>query len=203
VKALLRIFFNRFGRYATQFRAAWNRRWFLFTEKPRHRKIDLGRDVIFFVPVKSGGQGTLLIGDGNKFGYPLAFHLGNGRIQLQARTPDAEIVIGENNWFNNNVSLYALQSVRIGNNCLVGELVSIMDADFHEIEPATRNRSAGVVKPVVIGNNVWIGNRTMILKGAKIGDNSVIGTMSLVTGEIPANCIAAGVPTKVIRPISS
>jgi len=78
-----------------------------------------------------------------------------------------------------------------------------MDADFHEIDPATRNRSAGVVKPVVIGNDVWIGNRTMILKGAKIGDNSVIGTMSLVTGEIPANCIAAGVPTKVIRPISS
>ena len=153
------------------------------------------------MPVKSGGQGTLRVGNGNKFGFPLAYHFGNGRIQLQPRTPDAEIVIGENNWFSNNLSVYALQSVRIGNNCRVGELVSIMDADFHEINPATRDRSAGVVKPVLIGNNVWIGNRAMILRGAKIGDNFVIGAMSLVTGKIPPNCVAAGVPAKVIRQI--
>ena len=198
---LLRVFFNQFGRFSTRVCAVWNRWWFLFAEKPRHRKIELGRGVVFFVPVKSGGQGTLRVGNGNKFGFPLAYHFGNGRIQLQPRTPDAEIVIGENNWFSNNLSVYALQSVRIGNNCRVGELVSIMDADFHEINPATRDRSAGVVKPVLIGNNVWIGNRAMILRGAKIGDNFVIGAMSLVTGKIPPNCVAAGVPAKVIRQI--
>ena len=74
-----------------------------------------------------------------------------------------------------------------------------MDADFHEINPDTRNRSVGLVKPVSVGDNVWIGSRVMILKGASIGDNSIIGAMSLVTSSIPANCVAAGVPAKVIR----
>jgi maltose O-acetyltransferase len=59
----------------------------------------------------------------------------------------------------------------------------------------------GTIKPVSIGNNVWIGSRVMILKGASIGDNSVIAAMSVVTSAIPANCVAAGVPAKVIRKI--
>ncbi len=58
-----------------------------------------------------------------------------------------------------------------------------------------------MIKPVRIGNNVWIGSRVMVLKGASIGDNSVIAAMSVVTSAIPANCVAAGVPAKVIRKI--
>jgi maltose O-acetyltransferase len=77
--------------------------------------------------------------------------------------------------------------------------VAIVDADFHEINPATRDNSAGEVRPVTIGNNVWIGSRVMVLKGASIGDNSVIAAMSVVTSAIPANCVAAGIPAKVIR----
>lgn len=53
--------------------------------------------------------------------------------------------------------------------------------------------------PVTIGNNVWLGSRVMILKGVSIGDNSVIGASSVVTKPIPANCIAAGNPAKIIR----
>jgi maltose O-acetyltransferase len=125
--------------------------------------------------------------------------VGTGEIMLQARTPEAEIVIGQNTVFNNNTVLCAVQSIRIGNRCLIGDFVAIMDADFHEINPDTRNRSVGLVKPVSVGDNVWIGSRVMILKGASIGDNSIIGAMSLVTSSIPANCVAAGVPAKVIR----
>ncbi len=54
---------------------------------------------------------------------------------------------------------------------------------------------------VKIGNNVWLGSEVTILKGVTIGDNAVIGAKSLVTKNIPANCIAAGVPAKVIRMI--
>lgn len=193
--------FNRYRRYSARFRSAWYRRRFLITETPGHRKLDLGKNVIFHVPVSGGGQGTIHIGDNTNFGFRLAGRLGSGEILLQARTPEAEIIIGCDNWLNNNTSLCAVRSIRIGNLCRIGDFVAIMDADFHEINPATRNRSVGTIKPVSIGNNVWIGSRVMVLKGASIGDNSVIAAMSVVTSAIPANCIAAGVPAKVIRKI--
>jgi maltose O-acetyltransferase len=190
---------NRCQRYSARFRSAWYRRWFLITETPGHRKIGLGKGVIFHVPVRGGGQGTVQIGDNTNFGFGPAGRLGSGEIMLQARTPEAEIIIGRDNWLNNNTSLCAVQSIRIGNLCRIGDFVAIMDADFHEINPATRNRSVGTIKPVSIGNNVWIGSRVMVLKGASIGDNSVIAAMSVVTSPIPPNCVAAGIPARVIR----
>ncbi len=192
---------NRYQRYSGQFRSACYRRRFLVAESPRHKKIVLGRGVTFYVPVRGGGRGTVQIGENTNFGLRLAGRLGSGEILLQARTPEAEIIIGRDNWLNNNTSLCAVQSIRIGNFCRIGDLVSIMDTDFHEIDPVTRNRSVGVIKPVSIGNNVWIGSRVMVLKGASIGDNSVIAAMSVVTSAIPPNCIAAGIPAKVIRQI--
>jgi maltose O-acetyltransferase len=196
---LLRIFLNRWERYSGWMCRVWYRQAFLFKERPRHRNIELGHAVTFLVPVRGGGQGTIRVGDRTSFGFPLAYRVGTGEIMLQARTPEAEIVIGQNTVFNNNTVLCAVQSIRIGNRCLIGDFVAIMDADFHEINPDTRNRSVGLVKPVSVGDNVWIGSRVMILKGASIGDNSIIGAMSLVTSSIPANCVAAGVPAKVIR----
>jgi len=56
-----------------------------------------------------------------------------------------------------------------------------------------------IAKPVYIGRNVWITTRCIILPGVRIGDNSVIGAGSVVTKNIPANCLAAGNPAKVVR----
>jgi maltose O-acetyltransferase len=198
---LLGKIFNRCQSYWLRIRSVWNRWWFLFTERPRHRAIELGQSVTFNVPVRSGGQGTLRVGDQVTFGFPLSFRFGSGEIMLQSRTSDAEIVIGQNTILNNNTVVCAVKDIRIGSDCRIGDCVSIMDADFHEINPATRDNSVGVVKPVSIGNNVWIGSRVMVLKGASIGDNSVIAAMSVVTSAIPANCVAAGIPARVIRQI--
>jgi acetyltransferase-like isoleucine patch superfamily enzyme len=197
----LLVILNRYQRYSQRIRSAWYRGKFLFSERPRHQRIELGEAVVFLVPVRGGGQGTLQVGDKTTFGFPLAHRLGSGEIMLQARTPDAEIVIGQNTIFSNNTVLCAVRSIRIGNFCRIGDGVSIADADFHEINPATRDKSVGVIKPVNIGDNVWIGSRAMVLKGASIGDNSIIGAMSVVTSDIPANCIAVGIPAKVIRKI--
>lgn len=177
----------------------WYRWRFLWLEKAGHQQLVVGKQVCFNVPMRGEGKGTLVIGDGNSFGYRPAPRLGTGEILLQARQPNATITIGEANAFSNNVSLVANEQITIGDKCLIGELVSIYDCDFHEINPATRNRSAGLTKPVSIGNNVWLGSRVMVLKGVTIGDNSVIAAASVVTKSIPANCIAAGSPAKVIR----
>lgn len=132
-------------------------------------------------------------------GFSAAFRLGSGEILLQARDVNAVIEVGDGNWFSNNISIVANERIVIGNGCQIGDLVAIYDSDFHELNPATRTRSGGPSAPVIIGNNVWLGSRVMVLKGVTIGDNSVVGAMSVVTKSIPANCVAAGNPARVIR----
>lgn len=71
------------------------------------------------------------------------------------------------------------------------------DTDFHEISPEHPTKNA----PVSIGNNVWIGAKAIILPGSVIGDHCVIAAGSIVTSEIPAKTLAAGIPAKVIKNI--
>lgn len=99
-------------------------------------------------------------------------------------------------------SICAAKEVVIGANTLIGADSIICDTDFHGLHPGERRdplahtRSA---RAVSIGENVFIGTRAIILKGVKIGRNSVIGAGSVVANDIPENCIAAGNPCKVIR----
>lgn len=72
----------------------------------------------------------------------------------------------------------------------------------HPIDPELRKAEWEQALPIVIGNNVWIGGNVVILGGVTIGDNTVIGAGSVVTKDIPANCVAVGNPCKVQRMIS-
>ena len=198
----MRLFFKllrRLQRYRHRAFCRWRKRWFLGWEGVRLSRLEVGRGTVFLVPVRSEGSGSLCIGKSNTFGVPQSQQLGNGGILLQPRKRQAEIRIGNDYAFNNNVAIVANGRVTIGNGCQIGDQVAIYDCDFHEIHPATRNQSHGSVRPVEIGNNVWLGSRVMVLKGVRIGDNSVIGAMSLVNKSIPPNCLAAGNPAKVIR----
>jgi maltose O-acetyltransferase len=129
--------------------------------------------------------------------------LGSGALLIQPRNRDALIEIGNNNWFSNNIALCANEKISIGHGCQIGDQVAIYDCDFHEIDPTTRHLSCGPKSPVFIGNNVWLGSRVIILKGVTIGDNTVVGAMSIVTKSIPSNCVAAGIPANIIRKISN
>jgi len=89
--------------------------------------------------------------------------------------------------------------VKIGNNVKVGSPFGIIthSADL-VIFREKYKEIIGALGKVTIGNNVYIGSDVMILKGSKIGDNVIIGTKSLVTSEIPSNCVAVGIPAKKI-----
>ena len=106
------------------------------------------------------------------------------------------IEIGNNVFINYGASLSAHQRVRIGDSCQLGSYACLMDNDYHGVEERGR---AGESKPIILGRNVWLGVRVIVLKGVTIGDNAVIGAGSVVTRDIPANCLAAGVPARVIR----
>jgi maltose O-acetyltransferase len=180
----------------------WYRLWFLLFEAPSLKSFSLGEGTYFYVPVRvGGGEGRLTIGARNKFGVEIAHRLGSGEILLQPRSPNAETTLGDGNWFNNNTLICANERVSVGNGCQIGDQVVIYDCDFHEINPRTRYHGAGPTSPVSIVNNVWLESRVMVLKGVTIGDNSVVGAMSMVTRSIPANSIATGVPARVIRGI--
>lgn len=164
--------------------------------------IEISDNVSISVPVRCDGPGQVTVGSKSSLGYLLAPMLGKGEILLQSRTPQARITIGSGCHFSNNVSLVACREITIGADCLLGDFVTIFDSDFHNIDPAQRHLSCGQSLPVRIGNNVWIGSRAMVLKGVTIGDNSVIAPMAVVTRDVPANIVVAGIPAKKVKDIA-
>ena len=116
----------------------------------------------------------------------------------------AVLTIGDNVGMSQS-ALICHKSITIGNNVKIGGGVCIYDTDFHSLDPVIRRSSEDLKnraeKPVVIGNDVFIGAKSIILKGVTIGENSVIGAGSVVTKSVPANQIWAGNPAKFIKNI--
>ncbi len=111
------------------------------------------------------------------------------------------ITLGDNFFANYDCVMLDCSEIVIGNNVLFGPRVGVYTAN-HAADPWERANGACYTKPVHIGNNVWIGAGAHINPGVTIGDNSIIGSGSVVTKDIPANVIAAGVPCRVIREIT-
>lgn len=180
-----------------------NSNWFKILMKVT--KVRYGKKLLLKgIPVifnKSGAE--LIIGDNVTINSSFLSNLVGlyQRTIIVTRTADARIRIGSNVGIS-GATIYARKSIQIGNNTLIGGNTKIIDNDFHPVDPNVRsitpNDHIGV-RPIEIGQNVFIGCNCLILKGAKIGDNAVIGAGSVVSGEIPANCVAAGNPVKVIR----
>jgi len=100
-------------------------------------------------------------------------------------------------------TICAAKQIVIGNRCVIGSNVTIADTDFHSLDPLIRSSlddaSMASFKPVIIGEDVFIGGGTTILKGVNIGKGAVIGAGSVITSDIPPNSVAAGNPAKVIK----
>jgi acetyltransferase-like isoleucine patch superfamily enzyme len=106
--------------------------------------------------------------------------------------------IGESVFINYGCSIGATMLVRIGARSSLGPHVMIMDNDFHQLDPERRNEVPPSA-PVVLGENVWLGARVIVLRGVTIGDGSVIGAGSVVAKDVPPRTVAGGIPAKVIR----
>ena len=143
-------------------------------------------------------RGLIRIGKGTSLGDKGAPRIGDGAITLQTRNTKAEICIGSGCAFSNNITIVATDSITIGDLCLIGDQVMIMDSDFHRLNPKERAQPAEPMA-VRIGNNVWLGSRVMVLKGATIGDNSVVAAGAIVVSEVPPNTLVAGIPARIIR----
>lgn len=114
-------------------------------------------------------------------------------VRLGLRAPGAAIAIGDETYLSYRCEVSSMKSVTIGCRCAIGPEVVIRDNDEHWL--AGRPMSA----PVAIGDDVWICARAMILKGVTIGDGAVVGAGAVVTSDVPARTLVAGVPARVIR----
>ncbi|GAB2174748.1 hypothetical protein DLREEDagr8_03060 [Dongia sp. agr-C8] len=99
-----------------------------------------------------------------------------------------------------NRSVYMRAETSIGSKCAIGPFVKFL-TDTHEIGPPDRRAGKRVVRPIRLGDGVWIGAGTIVIGGVTIGNGAVIGAGSVVTKDVPADCIYAGNPARLIRPI--
>jgi len=112
--------------------------------------------------------------------------------------PGGTLEVGERTFINFGTSIVAHQHIRIGRHCLIGPFCNLTDNSYHRLEPERRYETPPSA-PILIGDNVWLGIRTMVLPGVTIGADSVVGAGSVVTHDIPPRSLAAGVPARVIR----
>lgn len=112
----------------------------------------------------------------------------------------ASLTIG-NDVGMSSTRMWIHESVTIGDNVKIGACVLITDTDAHPLDYLARRTSNDRTKsaPIIIEDDVWVGAHSIILKGVTIGARSIIGAGSVVTKSIPADCVAAGNPCKVIK----
>lgn len=113
----------------------------------------------------------------------------------------ATITIGENCSFTWRTQILAHEKaeISVGSNCLFATETLVTLSDMHPIYDLHSGERLNDAKSISIGSHVWIGFRAMILKGAVVGEGSVIGAGAIVTGNVPRNCLAAGIPARVVR----
>lgn len=109
-----------------------------------------------------------------------------------------KLFVGANTYFTSDSHIEVVNDLHIGSDCAISWGVSIIDDDHHYIE--YHGKSISKREFVRVGNKVWIGCNVTILKGTVIGDNSIVGAGSVLTGkEYPANSLIAGNPAKVVK----
>jgi acetyltransferase-like isoleucine patch superfamily enzyme len=156
--------------------------------------------------------GRRLVTDGVCFICPgVKFEIGEGaRLHLgrwcwigndtKVRVHEGEVRIGAKSVLGQECTISAFQHVTIGRECIVADRVMLIDFDHGIVEVDRPIRMQGIYKrDVDVGHNVWMGYGACVLRGCRVGDNSVIGTYAVVTEDVPENAVAAGVPAKVIR----
>jgi acetyltransferase-like isoleucine patch superfamily enzyme len=151
----------------------------------------------------AGARSAIVTVDGRRPELLMAGSIKCGRLFLRCKNipievgagPNGSLVLGERVFINTGATVIANHSIILGDDCRLGDLVAIFDSDHHPLEPSRPTRIA----PVRLGVNVWVGRSATILPGVTIGDHAVVAAGSVVTNDVPARTVVAGVPARPVR----
>ena len=116
------------------------------------------------------------------------------------RCHEGVVEIGAKTVMGQECTISAFQHVSIGRECIVADRVMLIDFDHGVVETDRPVRLQGIYKrDVRVGHNVWVGYGACFLRGTRTGDNAVIGSLTVVSKNVPANAVAAGAPVRVLR----
>jgi acetyltransferase-like isoleucine patch superfamily enzyme len=123
--------------------------------------------------------------------------LGDG---TKIRCHEGVVEIGAKSVLGQECTISAYKRVRIGEQCVIADRAMFIDFDHGVVEVERPIRQQGIyTREVEVGSNVWIGYGACILRGVRVGDNAIVGTNSVVTKDVPANAVVAGVPARIVR----
>ena len=168
------------------YRMAMGRAWFQLHGHPGS-----GHFIRVYGKVIASGSGRLQIRDRVHFvgtGVPIQLVVHEGGV----------LEFGEGCFVNFGCWISAHEQITFGKYCRVGPYCTVLDNDYHSTEDFRFRPNS---RPVVIGDYVWLATRVSILPGVRIGNNAVVGTGSVVTKDVPPNCVVAGNPARIIRTI--
>ena len=165
-------------------------------------KVGVHSKICYPCSLQGEGQKNILIGDYTVINSSTI--LGCWVKYEQQEFPKASITIGNHCSIGEYNHITACNKITIGNGLLTGRYVLISDnshgglSDEEALTPPIKRelKSKG---EVVIGNNVWLGDKVAILAGVHIGNNVIVAANAVVTKDIPDNCVVAGVPGKVVK----
>jgi acetyltransferase-like isoleucine patch superfamily enzyme len=163
-------------------------------DRNAHVRVSDGSRLKFGSPWEMTGllPSTLAVAEGGQLHINGDFEFHTGAFVVVNK--DAKLEIGSG-YTNYEVEITCFKSITIGNNTAISKGVIIRDSDNHIIN----NNKALMTQPIKIGDNVWIGLGSIILKGVTIGDGCIIAAGSVVNRDIPAHSLAGGVPAKVLK----
>jgi len=118
---------------------------------------------------------------------------------FQLTKPSPKVYIGKNTVIGRHCMITAKNLIRLGDNVLIGAHVQIIDTNHGMKAGQIIREQKAEIGEVVIGNDVWIGAGAKILMNCHVGDGAIIGANTVVTGDIPSNAIAVGIPARVIK----
>ncbi len=147
------------------------------------------------------GVGRLRLGNEVYLSGRSCFYFLNGMPEMP------EIVVGDRTFIGNGCTLAAGRRIEIGAHCLLAAGVRIHDNDGHPLDPARRRAGEPIrqdeTAAVRIGDNVWIGADSLILKGVTIGHDAVVAAGAIVTHDVPPATVVAGNPARPVRQLAA
>ena len=167
----------------------------------KYRNIVKGHDMVINGEVSFHGSGNIVIGNNVTINSGIRYNPSSGDLKTSISVYDGAILKIGNNTGISNAAITAKKGIIIGNDVLIGSGCMITDTDFHSLESVSRKSGDENIKSsaIVIKDSVFIGAKSIILKGVTIGENSVVGAGSVVTKNIPRNEVWGGESCKIYK----